>query len=147
MERPRLDRLKAASIVLAAIGALDSLYLWYVKASNAQAAFCSVGGGCDTVNNSLYSEIAGVPVAALGLGVYLLMVAIPLLEGRWTLATENGPLALFGLSLTGTLYSAYLTYLEVAVIHAICPYCVISALVMLALLAVSAARLRQQNME
>ena len=52
-------------------------------------------------------------------------------------------LAVFGLALTGTLYSAYLTSLELAVIHAICPYCVISALLVTLLLVLALIRLRQ----
>ena len=43
---------------------------------------------------------------------------------------ETAPLLIFGLSLIGVLYSAYLTYLELFVIHAVCPWCVVSALIM-----------------
>jgi hypothetical protein len=50
-------------------------------------------------------------------------------------------LAVFGLGLVGVIYSAYLTYLEIAVIHAICPYCVASAVLITGVLLVSIARL------
>ena len=57
---------------------------------------------------------------------------------------ENGPILLFGLTLAGVLYSAYLTYIELFVISAICPFCVLSALCLVGLLYVSTIRLRNQ---
>jgi uncharacterized membrane protein len=56
---------------------------------------------------------------------------------------ENVNLALFGVTLIGMIYSAYLTYLEVAVIHAICPFCVLSAVLMSFLFVLSALRIRE----
>lgn len=135
-----VDWLRRLSIVLAVLGAVDALYLTYVKLAHAQAAFCQAGGGCDTVNASPYSEIGGIPVALLGFGAFLLILLLLLLERRMT---EYGPLAVFGLSMTGVLYSGYLTYLELFVIHAICPYCVISAVLLLALLGISILRLQR----
>ena len=145
-ERNAPDRLGQASMALAALGALDSIYLIYIKISHAQAAFCAPGGGCDIVNGSPFSEIGGVPIAVLGLGAYLLMIALLWLQPRSPFLAENGPLILFGLSLTGVLYSAYLTYLELFVINAICPYCVVSAVLLVGLLVLSILRLRQQNL-
>jgi len=34
------------------------------------------------------------------------------------------PLAFFELALAGVLFSAYLTYLEAFVLHAMCPWCI-----------------------
>ena len=48
---------------------------------------------------------------------------------------------IFGISLVGVLYSAYLTYIEIAVIYAICPFCVISAIVLLGIFTISTVRL------
>jgi uncharacterized membrane protein len=132
------------SVALAALGAADAIYLTWIKLYHAQALFCSVGGGCDTVNTSAYSQISGIPVAIFGLGAYLLIAAVLLVEDRWAVVRAYGPLAVFGLALTGTLYSAYLTYLELTVIHAICPYCVISALLITSLLIAAVVRLRQR---
>ncbi|MBI4771052.1 MAG: vitamin K epoxide reductase family protein [Chloroflexi bacterium] len=145
VEKFRADVLRGWSVLLAAPGALDALYLTYVKVSHSRAAFCTTGGGCDVVNNSPYSQIFGVPVALLGFGVYALMLALLLLEDRAELLTEYGPLALFGLSLTGVLYSGWLTYVELQIIHAICPYCVVSALLLAGLLCLSSARLWRLN--
>ncbi|MGH2522334.1 MAG: vitamin K epoxide reductase family protein [Anaerolineales bacterium] len=97
--------------------------------------------GCDVVNSSPDSEINGIPVAALGVGMFLALAGTLVLENRWPLAPTYGPLLVFGLSLTGALYSAYLTYLELAVIRAVCPYCVISALLITGILILAVARL------
>jgi uncharacterized membrane protein len=71
--------------------------------------------------------VNAIPVATLGLAAYLAILAILTLEPRLPWLQDYGPLAIFGLALTGTLYSAYLTYVELFVIHAVCPYCVSSA--------------------
>ncbi len=134
------EKLRRASIALAAIGLIDSGYLTWIKLAHATAA-CAGIGDCEAVNSSVYSEISGVPIALLGAGAYLVMLALLLLEPHGGFWAENGPLGVFGLSLVGVLYSAYLTYIEVAVLYAICPFCVISAIVLVALLGVSVVRL------
>jgi uncharacterized membrane protein len=139
--RAGLDWPRWVSLGLALAGAAVAGFLTWIKVAQMTAAVCGEGGGCDIVNSSIYSEINGIPVAAIGLGAYLAMAALLVLEGRSALATEYGPLAVFGLALTGTLYSAYLTYVELAVIHAICPYCVVSAVLIAALLVLSVIRL------
>jgi uncharacterized membrane protein len=127
------------SLILAVLGILVASYLTWVKLSN-QIAFCSGVGDCESVNNSPYAEINGIPVAALGLGAYVLIAVLLLLENRVAVLQRYGPLAVFGLSLTGALYSAYLTYLELFVIHAICPYCVMSAILIAVILILSVLR-------
>ncbi len=138
IDKPRPDWLRWTSLLLAALGAADSIYLTWIKAQRETALFCAPGGGCDIVNASPYSELAGIPIAVFGLGLYLLLATLLLMENRWA----YGRLAVFGLALTGTLYSAYLTYLELAVIHALCPYCVMSALLITALFVLALIRLR-----
>jgi uncharacterized membrane protein len=142
---PRRDWLRWAGLVLAGLGALDAIYLTYIKLAHARAAFCQVGGGCDVVNSSAYSTIQGIPLAVFGLGMYLAVLGVLALENRAALLSEYGRLAVFGLALTGTLYSAYLTYLELYVIHAICPYCVVSAVLVTLLLGVAVMRLAQAD--
>lgn len=131
------------ALIAAIIGALDSAYLTWVKLSHNET-LCAPGlGDCFTVNTSTYSEIYGIPIALFGLGAYLLIIAILLLESRSTFLQENGSMALFGISLIGVLYSAYLTYLEANVIHAWCPYCVLSAIMILIVFIVSVLRLKE----
>lgn len=130
-----------ASIVTAAIGLLDSIYLTYVKIGGATPALCLPGGGCDIVNSSPYSELFGIPIAVLGAGAYLVYI-IALAAEKWRPAIrESSVLIQFGIALVGVLYSAYLTYLELAVIHAVCPYCVVSAICLVVLLGISIYRL------
>jgi uncharacterized membrane protein len=89
---------------------------------------CLGNGGCSTVNASPYSEIYGIPVAAVGLIGYLAIIGSLILENFSSFFEDNGPLLEFGMGLVGVVYSAYLTYLELYVIHAVCPFCVASAI-------------------
>jgi uncharacterized membrane protein len=136
-----VDRSRIAAVVLALVGLADSAYLAYVKLTN-QLASCSNLGDCETVNSSRYSEIGGVPVALLGAAAYIIILGALALDqpgGRWA---ESGRYAFFGLSLVGTLYSLYLTYLEVFVLRAVCPFCVASAVAMILLFVLSIVRLQ-----
>jgi uncharacterized membrane protein len=136
----RGDRLRWISAGLALLGVLDSAYLTWIKLANTRA-FCSAVGDCDAVNSSAYSQVFGIPIALLGLGAYLAIVGLLWLEDRLPVLAEYGPLAVFGLALTGTLYSAYLTYVEFFVIYAVCPYCVVSALLITGIFILSIVRL------
>lgn len=119
---------------------LDALYLTWYKIGGT-AALCEGLGDCSTVNNSRFAEIGGVPIALLGAGAYLLLLAVHAAEWRGDLASENAVLIAFGLGLVGTLYSAYLTYIEIFVLKAICPFCVVSALLITVIFVASVLRL------
>lgn len=112
----------------ALVGLVDSIYLTWVKVGRSTPLLCAPGGGCDVVNSSPYSEFMGIPIAILGAGLYLVLLALVYLESRNSNWNSMILYLLFGLSFTGVLYSVYLTYLELAVIHAVCPYCVVSAI-------------------
>ncbi|MCJ7569061.1 MAG: vitamin K epoxide reductase family protein [Anaerolineales bacterium] len=130
------------SVLLVLTGAVDSAYLAFLKFTGTVAA-CSNIGDCEAVNNSKYAEIGGIPLALLGLLGYLAILAFLVLETRFPSWKEGLHLSIFGFTLAGTIYSAYLTYIEIAVLHAICPYCVVSAVVMLLLFVISIMRLRR----
>ena len=138
--KPRVDWLRWASLALALLGAVDAGYLTWVKLVKTRLLFCSATGGCETVNTSIYSEINGIPIAILGLGAYLAIAALLALEDRAGVLETYGPLAVFGLALTGTLYSAYLTYVELFVLRAMCPYCVASAVLITAIFILAVIR-------
>lgn len=128
-------------LVLALIGLIDSLYLTWIKISHTEALCLPGIGNCDIVNNSRYAEIMGIPVAALGASAYLTILLVLGIGWRYPSGKEFANLALFGLTLAGTGYSGYLTYLEFAIIKAICPFCLLSAIVMGLLFIIATARL------
>ena len=134
------SRLRSISIILATVGLLDSIYLTWVKLGN-RYAICGPIGDCESVNSSPYAEIAGIPIAVLGAAAYLLIIVLLYLEQRGGFWSEYGSMLVFGLTLVGVLYSGYLTYLELFVIRAICPYCVLSAIVLVLLFAIAILRL------
>lgn len=129
-----MDRVnwRTISIVLAVLGVGVASYLTYVH-YNQGALVCGVGN-CHTVQNSRYAVIAGIPISVLGLAMYLAVIALGVLRlvrrDLFMLAT----MAAFAVTLAGTLYAAYLTYLEIAVIKAICQWCVTSAVLTLLIL-------------
>lgn len=129
-----------ATAVLAAVGLLVSLYLTWIKVAN-EKAFCGGVGECESVNASRFSEIGGVPVALLGALAYAGILSLALVQTRGAFWAEWSPIGIFGLSLAGTIYSAYLTYIEIFVLRAICPYCVVSAVVITVIFILSTARL------
>ncbi len=135
-------KLRNMAFIVTGIGMLDSLYLSWVKIINSQV-YCGTSGQCETVNSSSYSTIAGVPIAYLGFGAYLVILILLFVEKRGLFWQENSPLLVFGISLVGVLFSAYLTYIEIAVLHAICPYCVVSAIAMTLLFVIGIFRLAQ----
>jgi uncharacterized membrane protein len=114
--------------VLAAAGLLISAYLTWVHFARVAPVCVGGSGGCETVQSSRYAAILGVPVSVLGLVGYAGLLFSALLRGG--LGVYLG----FLIALVGTLFSAYLTYLEVFVIHAICQWCVASAAIMVAAL-------------
>lgn len=132
--------LRWASVFFALIGLGVSIYLTYVKLTN-QLAACSTIGDCESVNSSIYSEIGGIPIALLGAVAYLLILITLLLEERNSLIATYGLQIIYGVTLIGVLYSAYLTYIEIAVLRAICPYCVISAVAITLIFIFSVIRL------
>lgn len=132
-------------IISTLIGLVDSVYLTWIKLAQQQAA-CSGFGNCDLVNSSRYAELAGVPIALLGVISYLCIGIFILLENRTPFFKKNGNLMIFGISLIGFLYSIYLTYIEIAILKAICPFCVLSALVMTTLLFATLIRFRLNAM-
>jgi uncharacterized membrane protein len=113
---------------LAVVGLLISGYLTWVHYARVAPVCVGGGGGCETVQTSSYATILGVPVAVVGLVGYSGLLLSALLRG------ELGAYLGFLVALVGAFFSAYLTYLEVFVIHAVCEWCVASATVMVAAL-------------
>lgn len=131
-----------AVMVLAAVGLADSLYLVWVHAT-ASALACPIGN-CDLVNASPYARAWGFPVAGIGAAGYLVLLALGAMAWRAEGEERRRWLGLaFAASLGGVLYSAYLTYLELFVIRAICFWCVVSAIAIALICFASGVALRR----
>lgn len=124
---------RMVSAFLALVGFLISLYLWLWKIGVIGVLACG-DAGCETVQLSEWSSFLGLPVALWGMLAYSGMLALALLglQPRWHQRREP-TLGLLALSGAGLLFSAYLTYLEAAVIHAWCRWCVVSAVLVTAI--------------
>jgi uncharacterized membrane protein len=128
------DRLRAAAIACCALGLAIAGYLTYVHYAGISPV-CEIAHGCEKVQTSHWSRIAGVPVALLGLLGYAGILAALLLRREAALTAAAGQ------ALVGFGFSAYLTYREVFTIHAICIWCVASAVLMAALAVLTVVRL------
>jgi uncharacterized membrane protein len=117
----RDTRLAVVLLALALIGLVISAYLLSVRLAGELPA-CPITGGCETVQQSEYSAIAGIPVAAMGLVYSIVLIVATAIW--WRLGDRRAIYVAYGLGLIGTLMVAYLTYLELFVIHAICVWCV-----------------------
>lgn len=115
------DRVTAVLIFL---GILVSGYLSYVKLTDVPMTCIADGPfSCDVVQNSAYSKLAGIPIAWLGFGVYLLLAALYTFKNRINFLRENGRLVIFGLTLFAWIYSMWLVYIQFFVLQALCQWC------------------------
>jgi uncharacterized membrane protein len=123
--------LRVALLVLTVAGLGVASYLTYVHYSGTPPV-CTAGGSCLQVQTSVYAKLAGVPVALIGLIGYVAILCSLVLPDR-----EQTRFATAALTLVGFGFSAYLTYRELFSIHAICEWCVSSAVIMTLLMIIS----------
>jgi uncharacterized membrane protein len=123
--------------LIALVGVFVATYLALYKAGFIGSLACGTGS-CETVQQSPWAKLLGLPVAVWGVGYYLAVftVAVAGVQDRWV-DDRRVALALLVLTAWGAIFSAYLTYLELFVIHAICRYCVVSAILALLVFALS----------
>ncbi|MBU0661501.1 vitamin K epoxide reductase family protein [Patescibacteria group bacterium] len=123
-------------MIIVMVGLINAIYLTVEHIKNVltgEQVMCVVHilGDCNDVLQSEYSEIAGIPVALLGV-LYYAAVALLILLYK----TYKHPLffyVLLILTSIGFLVSLLLVYVQFFVIHAVCPYCMLSAVVSIAL--------------
>jgi uncharacterized membrane protein len=127
-------RLRIATAVLALAGLGVAGYLTWVHYADLEPICAGGSGGCERVQNSEYAELAGVPVALIGLVGYAAILASLALPG------DAGRFAGALLAFAGFGFSAWLTYVELFEIDAICQWCVASAVIMTALAVVTSLR-------
>jgi uncharacterized membrane protein/thiol-disulfide isomerase/thioredoxin len=127
--------------LLAVLGLGVASYMAYVEITHV-AAVCGPVGECNVVQTSQYATIAGIPVAVLGLIFYLAVLVLWAVQrsatGKWA---RPAALALLALAAFSVLFSIYLTLLELFVIHAVCMWCLSSAVIATLILLVVVAQL------
>jgi uncharacterized membrane protein len=126
--------LRVAAAVLALAGVGVATYIAIAEGGGGTPKCIAGGHGCETVASSHYSHLAGINVAVIGIFGYALLLAAAIAPG------DPGRIGGFLTALVGFGFSAYLTYLELFVIDAICQWCVASAILMALSLAVAATR-------
>jgi uncharacterized membrane protein len=125
---------RAAAIAVALAGLGIATYLTVVHYAGGNPV-CAISHGCETVQKSRYAELGGVPVALIGALGYV-AILISLARDGEAARTATAFLALGGLA-----FSAWLTYVEVFELNAICIWCVGSAICMALLAGLATARL------
>jgi uncharacterized membrane protein len=127
--------LRTTLIVLAALGVALAGYLTYLHYSGTTPPCSIKGNPCSQVQKSRYSELAGVPVALIGLIGYIVILGSLLAP-----ESERARFVTMTLTLGGLGFSAYLTYREVFTLHKICEWCVGSAVLMTIMMGLSVWR-------
>jgi uncharacterized membrane protein len=126
--------LRRVMVVIAVLGLALASYLVYVHYSGSRPA-CSAGDACLKVQTSVYSKIAGVPVALIGLIGYIGIVLSLLIPDR-----DEVRLATLVMTVIGVAFSGYLTYRELFTLKTVCEECATSAVLMLLLFLAAAIR-------
>ncbi len=126
--------LRITLIALTVVGLGVASYLTYIHYAGIKPV-CTAGGSCLKVQSSIYSELAGVPVALIGLLGYIAILGSLLVP-----ESETSRLATMAFTLVGFGFSAYLTYRELFSIHAICEWCASSAVIMTVMMCLSVWR-------
>ena len=132
-----------ASVALVVAGLLVSIYLTIYKLTSNEI-MCLGSGDCSTVNASRYSEVNGIPVAVIGAAGYAAILVVHALERQRGFFRTNGPLLIFGMALTGFLFTVYLIYVEAVLIKAFCPFCIASQVAMTMIFIIAIIRLVRQ---
>lgn len=144
-----LDWLTWLMILLTIAGLGVSGYLMWGYTVPGATLSCGASSGCETVKNSVYANLVGIPLPVLGLVSYVALLVLLAVQGQSAVSGRDWvpyvALAIFGVSLAGVLYSAYLTYIELFVIDAICRWCVASAIIIVAIFVLSIFNLRNNQ--
>jgi uncharacterized membrane protein len=127
--------LRITMIVLTALGLAVASYLTYIHYAGIKPLCGTNGGGCEIVQTSQYSKLAGVPVALIGLLGYIAILGSLLVP-----ESETSRFATVVFTVIGFGFSAYLTYREIFSIKHICEYCVSSAVIVTILMCLSVWR-------
>lgn len=127
------------------IGLVDAGYLTYGKLVQAEL-YCTPGlGNCNLVNASQWSYVFGIPVAYLGFLSYLAIILLMFFGKKIKIVAPYQEYLLFFITLVGVLFSGYLTYIEAAVLHTFCQWCLVSAAMISVLFILSVIKLARRQ--
>ena len=134
---------RQAIVLLALVGLLVATYLWLYKIGVLGELQCGTGS-CEAVQASRYAELFGIPVAFYGVAGYAVLMGLGLagLQPRFAAVRRVGVL-LATLASVGFAFTLYLTAIELFVLHEICRWCVVSAVIMTAIWVLSLVDLRR----
>ena len=125
---------RMGAALMSLMGLFVSVYLYLYKIGRIGTLACG-SGACEAVQTSQWSRFAGVEVALIGVVGYALLFAVALLAMQPGLAARRWPADLLAaLAVPGVLFTAYLTWLELFVIHAVCRWCLGSAAIIVSVL-------------
>ena len=119
-------------LALTLIGISDAMYVAYGSYSGTQL-WCPILDGCNTVVNSPYSRVLGMPMSYFGFIYYLFMFGLAA-RLAYEPASKSLRFRVVLYAALGAVSSAYFIYLQLGLIQAICSYCIISAIVSFLLL-------------
>jgi uncharacterized membrane protein len=132
---------RQAIVLLALVGMLVATYLWLYKIGLLGQLQCGTGS-CELVQASSYAELLGLPVAFYGVGGYATLLAVGLTGLRPRFAADRGLARVVAVLATlGFAFTLYLTAIELLVLHAICRWCMGSAVIMTAIWVLSIVEL------
>ncbi len=139
-------RQRQAIALLALVGLFVAVYLWLHAIGIGGAIKCGASGGCEVVQTTRWAVFLGQPVALYGVIGYFAILVVALAALRPGVMGRRGwDVLLAALATVGVLFTAYLTYLELFVIHAICRWCVGSAVIITVIWVVAVAALRSEH--
>jgi len=124
---------RMGAALMSLLGLFVSAYLYLYKIGRIGTLACGTGG-CETVQQSTWSRFLGIEVSLIGLIGYAVLFVIALVSLQAASPRGWAPRALVWLAAGGVLFTAYLTSLELFVIHAICRWCVGSAVIIVSVL-------------
>lgn len=134
---------RMSAAMLSLLGLFVSAYLYLYKIGRIGNLACGAGG-CETVQQSPWSRFAGIEVSLIGMAGYAGLLLVSLVALQPGPSTRRWPSSvLLLLSGLGVAFTAYLTYLELFVIHAVCRWCVGSAVIIVAILLLALLDLRR----
>lgn len=126
------SRSSTITLILAVVGLAIASYLTWAHYQN-DALVCGLGD-CETVQSSEYSEIAGIPIALLGMAMFLTVIGLVVVRAMRPTLADYASIAIVFLTLASVIYYGYLTWIEVGVLEAVCQWCVLSSLMAIGIL-------------